>query len=1083
MINFLQPKWKHTNKSVRLAAINELDPRKDMESLVEIVNSNDDVEILTMAINKLHDRNALESILQSKPCRELLILIENKLDKIYFDQVMASDNGSDINDELTKISSEKILAEIVNKIASIDLKKQAIGKISDNSILSRITESKCGKVIGCIAVDRVNDEDCLIRIGSHASNKHVRSYALKKIDEIASKEQELSESEKRELKFKEMSDLANCLAVSWNWEYAAKTFRQSKMEWESLDPNNDHYLTSNFDQLYTRFFERYAQFKTEQKEIEKKQKEREKVIDYHKEICNGIESLHFTIDGGSDRQFSEYKSRWTLTATDDDFKTLLDRFESVCLVYEDSKRQTLEDTEKTRQLRTELSRMCNQAELIVDFVDLSGSENQLKQLRNEWTNLQSGHSKIDDLDVRFSLALDTFEKKKESYLAQLDQDQKDFVQKLNDLCTSVEQSFTASASELMNSEKRVKEAQKVWSKIEWPEKELDKEFSTLKKRFKNGCDLFYEKLRDCREKDGWERWSNLTVKEELCKAIETLETKQDTYKVTREIREYHKQWKNIGKVPFEKADSINNRFKTCSDRIYKRCDLFFKRIEEERGNHLQLKSKIISEVAALVNSAATRREAGKVKKLQKKWWEIGSVPKDKKVELEQVFKSSCDAFFAKHRTYLDQLTEQYNANAVKREELCVRAESLQLIDDWGIALGNVKLLQGEWKEIGPTSENQNKVLWPRFNNAINLFFNLADKNRPKNLAEKKQLIDQLSNVLQEVKADADLNEKTIQKLANDVRSIQKKWRSVGPVPKDEDKHIYDSFQNSCDSFFETRRTILKKSEDHQKKLLVKKRKMLANLKEVSDSGDWANSSIKIDEIMKIWTDIGELSLIDSKDIDKQFKRAYNLFYERKRIQLGEIDKKCLVNLKSKEELCYRMELLADREHKTGTKNDDTTIPLSKQLEIAFESNFISAAKPSDTGGQSWQNSLSEVKKIQNEWKKIGPCPTESEYVLSQRLKKAEDGFFSKRPNAKPVDDPVTLKSNLREKISICEKIERLSKEEDLPSIINIVKKWQKKWKDIGPVHSKKDSEILWQRYNTACDIIYEAVRGAQEKSY
>ncbi len=261
--------------------------------------------------------------------------------------------------------------------------------------------------------------------------------------------------------------------------------------------------------------------------------------------------------------------------------------------------------------------------------------------------------------------------------------------------------------------------------------------------------------------------------------------------------------------------------------------------------------------------------------------------------------------------------------------------------------------------------------------------------------------------------------------------------------------------------------------------MVEKRKMLTEIRGLAHSDDWAAVSNRIDKIMKTWTNVGELSLIDNKDIDAQFNHACNLFFERKKIHSGEIDKKWLANLKTKEELCYRMELLADRGAKTKAENDDSALSISKQLEIAFESNFVSASTSSDTDERSWQNALSEVKKIQNEWKNIGPCPTESEHVLSLRLKKAEDGFFSKRPNGKRIEDPAILKANLKEKISICEKIEKLAKEEDLPSVINSVKKWQ----NVGLVPSKKDSEILWQRYNNACDLIYAAVRSERENSY
>ncbi len=1086
MINFLQPKWKHPEKTVRLAAIGELDPQQDLELIIEIINSDNDRDVLTATIDKMRNVDALESILQSASSRSnLVVLIQNKLNRLYFDRVVLSNSNIDIDDVLMKISDEKILEEIVNRVDSIDLKKLAVSKISDNAILSRLTESKCGKIIGCIAVDRVFDENYLNRIASHASNKHVRTYALKKVDQLTHKEPELSESEKRELKLKELSNSANRLAVSWNWEYAAKTFKQNKLDWEALDTNNEHYLKSNFDQLYSQFFERYDAFKIKQREIEKNLEEINKIINYHKDICSGIASLQYSNDDQSDIKFNNYKSNWTVLPDNDDFKGLIELYERECSAYEERKHQILEDTEKRQQLETQLSEICSQVEKLVEFVDLAEAESCLKRWNKDWTDLyDNDDDSMIDLHDRFLQALDTFEKRKEHYLSEIDRREKNFIQKLNELCKSIEQFSAADGTDLIKSEKQVKATQREWDEIKWPEPDKNKEFINLRKRFKGVCDCYYEKLRDCREKDGWEKWSNLTAKEELCKAVEKLEAEADVYKISKQIKEYHKKWKTIGRVPFEKADYINNRFKTCSDVIYKRCNLFFTHIEEDRQKNLQLKREINSEISAYIDSSATWKAADKVKKLQKKWWEAGAVPKGEKDDLEKLFKSNCDVFFTKHKNYLEQLSKQHDDNAGKKELLCIKAESLQTIDNWQAAIDTVKKLQKEWKHTGPASVKQEKKLWNRFNKSLNEFFSEAAKNSPQNLTDKKALAEELSDRLKDVKTDADITKDNIKKLTDEVRCIQKKWKSIGPVPENEEESINELFQNFCDSFYDIRRIFLRKSKDYQKKQLSTKKTMLDEIRNLAaDTTDWKRSSAKVKKLMKSWTVIGELNLVDSRQTDKQFQHFYNLFFEKEKIHSGKIDNKQLTNLKSKEELCYRMELLADSDRKTGTQNDDSSLSLSKQLEIAFESNFISASKQAGTQEQNWHNSLAEVKKIQTEWEKIGACPAESEYSLNQRLKKAEDKFFSKRPRVKRIDDPAVLKANLIEKTKICETIEELSKKEDLPSVLNVAKKWQKKWKDTGPVSSKRESDSLWQRYHSACDIIYSAVRETRENSY
>jgi hypothetical protein len=115
-------------------------------------------------------------------------------------------------------------------------------------------------------------------------------------------------------------------------------------------------------------------------------------------------------------------------------------------------------------------------------------------------------------------------------------------------------------------------------------------------------------------------------------------------------------------------------------------------------------------------------------------------------------------------------------------------------------------------------------------------------------------------------------------------------------------------------------------------------------------------------------------------------------------------------------------------------------------------------------------SLGALKKVQDEWKRIGPVPSAQSRDLWANYHALIERFYSNRSiyfELKELD----RKKNLEAKQDIVDKAEKLAAQETSPNVIRELNDLHEEYKHVGPV-PKEDQESLWQRFKAASDVIY-----------
>jgi hypothetical protein len=119
---------------------------------------------------------------------------------------------------------------------------------------------------------------------------------------------------------------------------------------------------------------------------------------------------------------------------------------------------------------------------------------------------------------------------------------------------------------------------------------------------------------------------------------------------------------------------------------------------------------------------------------------------------------------------------------------------------------------------------------------------------------------------------------------------------------------------------------------------------------------------------------------------------------------------------------------------------------------------------------SWVQTAEAIKKLQAEWKAIGPVPRGKEKATWDRFRGACDRFFTRR-HEDFAQRKATWAENLAKKDALCARAEALAESSEWDAAAAELRKLQAEWKTIGPVKKSK-SEAVWQRFRGACDRFF-----------
>jgi soluble cytochrome b562 len=383
-----------------------------------------------------------------------------------------------------------------------------------------------------------------------------------------------------------------------------------------------------------------------------------------------------------------------------------------------------------------------------------------------------------------------------------------------------------------------------------------------------------------------------------------------------------------------------------------------KREQELQENFLK-KTDLLDEMKKLMEDESDITKAREqFQQLREKFLATGHVPQAAAADIYNRFRLYNDNFYRSLQLHRDLFRMELSKNLEIKNKLVRQVEGLMKLPSIRKSLEYLHDYHKQWREAGPVPRSRNEELWKRFKEASDSVYRRRDEHmvaleeqRTKNLELKSALCEEAEKA-----AAADYpSMKDFREGDKVFAELDKKWRAIGRVPKEQNDLIWNRFRDARKAFHTRRNAESHKADAGLQENLRKKQTLLNQVKELSTSTDWKNSAQKIIRIQNDWKQIGPVPRSVSDKIWKEFREAADTFFKNKeQHQAGQIHAE-KENLAKKKELITRAKEL-------------------KALESVPES-------------------IAQVNALRNEWAAVGFVPFKEKQGVEKAFDDAIQAFF------------------------------------------------------------------------------------------
>lgn len=402
-------------------------------------------------------------------------------------------------------------------------------------------------------------------------------------------------------------------------------------------------------------------------------------------------------------------------------------------------------------------------------------------------------------------------------------------------------------------------------------------------------------------------------------------------------------------------------------------------------------------------------------------------------ELDFKYETSFRAKFnAVYNDFKNQLAVFHKENEKKESDNL--KERLEIIDE-------LKALYQEPSDSSAAMFKKFRELKTRWHNAgripsknaenvfKNYFFHLDNFYTYLDMNKELQTLDYAHNleVRQSIikRAEELIGEQNVQKALNELQYLHRLWKEEAvPVQEDLREPTWQKFKELTNKIHDRKGELNEKIKQEQKDNLEKKNQIIARIKEISEQattkshGDWQKAISEINSLRENFITIGRVPKDKNsatweafKEVTRQFNHIKNDFYK---------------NLKSEQQLNLEKKL--------------------SLLEIAKQ----------HTESTDWNASVQVIKKIQNDWKKIGHVPRKNSDKIWKEFKDTCNQFFD-RYKKRHEQANQKLELNFEKKQAFLNDFKNQTISENKDEALKQLEEIQHNWTSLGKVPSEKIS--------------------------
>jgi hypothetical protein len=436
------------------------------------------------------------------------------------------------------------------------------------------------------------------------------------------------------------------------------------------------------------------------------------------------------------------------------------------------------------------------------------------------------------------------------------------------------------------------------------------------------------------------------------------------------------------------------------------------------------------DLEAAVELPALPEAQARVAELHKTWTGLGSMD-GVGAEVQERYARAVARLEARQAESREARQKTERDNLVRLQELCTRLEALAASESPALRDAERALRETRvaLEDLGPLASKRDRdTLTARLKTGRSALFPKVQE-----LRESDEWIRWANLGIQEelcVRVEKLLEVTDLPRAARELRDIDEKWKAARQTPKDEGEALWKRFKGArdlvrahCDAYFA--------AEAHKRTANLKlKEALCAEAESLAESTDWVKTAQRLQAMQEEWKAVGPVPRQKARQLWERFRGACARFFERRKEDRSRRSGERKGNLEKKEALCAQAEALA--------------------------------------GSTEWDKALAEVKRLQAEWKTVGPVGKDRSEQVWQRFRQACDLVFDRYRRRGEIESSAQVQA--RE--ALCADMEALAAADAPADLAERMRALQASWKGAGAI--PRGSEALDQRFRAAVQQVLQA---------
>ena len=329
--------------------------------------------------------------------------------------------------------------------------------------------------------------------------------------------------------------------------------------------------------------------------------------------------------------------------------------------------------------------------------------------------------------------------------------------------------------------------------------------------------------------------------------------------------------------------------------------------------------------------------------------------------VQKRFKEAYNDYRKKLNEHYNNLEKNLKQNLTDKLEIIEELKGLINVEEnINTTYKHFKELQERWRKTGPIPRDKYNNAWNSYHHHVEMFYDFLHLNRDLRDLDFKHSLEKKTLIIERAEELAKDND--IMRAFRELQELHKMWKEeLGPVAKEHREGIWARFKAATKTINDKRQVYYKEVDKIYEKNLEKKLEIIEeintiNLQKNNAHATWQKRIKDIEAFREAFFNAGKVPLKENENTWAKFKEATRTFNKNKNTFYKDLKKEQFVNLQKK------LDLIQIAEANKDSQDFEVTTPL--------------------------------MKKIQNDWKKIGHVPRKDSDKIWKQFKTACNNYFN-----------------------------------------------------------------------------------------